>query len=156
MRSDTGVLRGSHGDSIRGSQRESYRGSQRHSQRDSQRDSYRGSQVKSYRYSKVDSIQDNKRCNEQDGKEVSLRSRGVLERDYDSKEEDEQELEVVPHRQYSSDQDMFSEDNEQQEEPAINKTLVMLQKEMHKSLFSPSLMKINESPKVSLMTDRSK
>lgn len=29
----------------------------------------------------------------------------------------------------------------------------MLQKELHKSLFSPSLMKINESPKVSLMKE---
>lgn len=47
-------------------------------------------------------------------------------------------------------------DEDQNEEPVINKTLVMLQKELHKSLFSPSLMKINESPKVSLLTDRSK
>ena len=45
---------------------------------------------------------------------------------------------------------------DQSEEPVVNKTLVMLQKELHKTLFSPSLMKINESPKISLLTDRSK
>ena len=60
--------------------------------------------------------------------------------------------------EFSSENDFHSEpkDYYQEEEPVINKTLVMLQKDMHKSLFSPSLMKINESPKVSLLTDRSK
>jgi hypothetical protein len=57
--------------------------------------------------------------------------------------------------QFSSENEC-SDDQEDQEEPIVNRTLVMLQKEMHKSLFSPSLMKINESPKVSLLTDRSK
>lgn len=59
---------------------------------------------------------------------------------------------------YSSENEMFSEEQEeeQSEEPVINKTLVMLQRDLHKSLFSPSLMKINESPKVKLLTDRGK
>jgi hypothetical protein len=59
---------------------------------------------------------------------------------------------------FPSENEMTSdiEDEDQSEEPVINKTLVMLQKELHKSLFSPSLMKINESPKFSLLTDRSK
>lgn len=55
-----------------------------------------------------------------------------------------------------SENEINSEFEDQSEEPVVNKTLVMLQKELHKSLFSPSLMKINESPKVSLLTDRSK
>jgi hypothetical protein len=106
----------------------------------------------SNRYSKEYSINDNKRNNEQDALEYSLMCKEKLSSNYSSKPNDMDDI----RRQYSSDNEMFSEDQDTHEEPAINKTLVMLQKDLHKSLFSPSLMKINESPKVSLLTDRSK
>jgi hypothetical protein len=106
----------------------------------------------SNRYSKEYSIHDNKRNNEQNEHELYLSSKDHLSSNYGSKPN---ELDDIP-RDYSSDNELFSEDQDTQEEPVVNKTLMMLQKELHESLFSPSLMKINESPKVSLLTDRSK
>lgn len=107
-----------------------------------------------YVYPKQELALHDKRANEQGHNEFSLGDKEMRNNNYDSKDEEDSPEDI--NRQYSSDNDMFSEDQEMQEEPVVNKTLVMLQKDLHKSLFSPSLMKINESPKVSLMTDRSK
>ena len=54
----------------------------------------------------------------------------------------------------SSDNDLY-DSNGLQQEPSINKAKVTIQKELHKSLFSQNMLKINESPKISLLTDRS-
>lgn len=115
-------------------------------------------QRESSRYSKIDSNIDHKRNNEQEESEgeepvviknkfnsnFSLGNKQI----YNSNQDREREEKLS-----SSENDMYYEDQEEQEEPVINKTLVMLQKELHKSLFSPSSMKINESPKVSLMNN---
>ena len=95
-----------------------------------------------------------KRRSNQDGSGMDRNSMHKYGQNYENNKQQEIDNEYV--KQCSSDTDTISEYNEEQEEPPINKTLVMLQKEMHKSLFSPSLMKINESPKISLLTDRSK
>ena len=117
-------------------------------------------QRESQRYSKVDSIIDNTRNNEQDEQDFNQNnydsnfSLGHEEQSlkYDSNQNNLLEAEKIS----SSENDYQSDEQYPQEEPVVNKTLVMLQKELHKSLFSPSLMKINESPKVSLLTNRSK
>lgn len=74
------------------------------------------------------------------------------ERNYDSK----QSSDIVSDKfmRQSSDYE-FWESIGPQQEPPINKTIVTIQKELHKSLFSQNIMQINESPKVSLMTERS-
>lgn len=132
--------------------------SQRQSQISSQ------NQRESSKYSKIESNADAKRNNEQDesdeDEEVVLKNNfnsnfslgNVLRNsNYSSNQNKGPEDEMV-----SSSENEMSYNYQEEEEPVINKTLVMLQKELHKSLFSPSNMTINESPKVSLMSKKSK
>lgn len=95
-----------------------------------------------------------KRSNQQEDDEFSLIWKEGMDSNYQSRQDNDDDSDL--HKQYSTDRELTSEEQEPQDEPVVNKTLVMLQKDMHKSLFSPSLMKINESPKISLLTDRSK
>jgi len=130
------------------------------SHRESQESSQ--NQMENKRYSKENSRHDTLRNNEQeegDEEQTILRNnydsnfslgKGQQESQYDSNQHEQMEEEKAT----STENELTSDDQEFQEEPVINKTLVMLQKELHKSLFSPSLMKINESPKVSLLANQ--
>lgn len=66
-------------------------------------------------------------------------------------------LKVNHNARYSCDEHLSDSNHEDEthRDPPPHRAIPVLQNETHKSLFSPSLMKINESPKVSLLTDRS-
>ena len=95
---------------------------------------------------------ESRKCSSNYEQKVNEDSKADHDLNYDSK----QSSDILSDKlmRQSSDYE-FCESSGPQQEPPINRTIVTIQKELHKSLFSQNIMKINESPKVSLMTERS-